>query len=173
MKLRSAVTTDARELARVHIATWKTAYRQIMPDQVLDHLCLAEFEATWNKNLARPERLNLVCEIEDSIVGFAALGPSRDHDIDSAKTGEMYALYVEPEHWGQGAGHALWERTLDELQAREYQDVIVWVLEANARARGFYEHVGFELEPGAVKAIERYGVTIPEVRYKRAVWPQI
>jgi len=139
-----------------------------MPDQVLDHLQLDEFEATWNKNLSRPERVNLVCETDEGIVGFAAVGPSRDHDTHSAKTGEMYALYVEPGHWGKGTGRALWERALDELQARGYEDVIVWVLEANARARGFYEHVGFELEPGAVKAIERYGVAVPEVRYKRA-----
>jgi GNAT superfamily N-acetyltransferase len=169
VKVRLAATTDARELARVHIATWKTAYRQIMPDQVLDQLCLDEFEATWTKSLARPERLNLVCETDDGIVGFASLGPSRDHDTYSVRTGEMYALYVEPDHWGQGAGHALWARTLDELKARGYQDVTLWVLEANTRARGFYEHVGFELEPGALKAIERYGVTIPEVRYRRTV----
>jgi GNAT superfamily N-acetyltransferase len=169
VKVRIAVPTDAQELARVHIATWKTAYREIMPDQVLDHLRLGEFEATWNKNLVRPERLNLVCEMEEGLVGFAALGPSRDHDTDSAKTGEMYALYVEPDHWGKGAGRALWERALDELQARGYRDVILWVLEANARARGFYEHVGFQLEPGTNKTIERYSVTIPEVRYKRAL----
>ena len=125
MKIRLAAPADARELARVHIATWRTAYRQIMPDQVLDHLCLDEFEATWDKNLVRPERLNLVCEMEDHIAGFAALGPSRNRDIHSAQTGEMYALYVEPEQWGKGAGRALWERTLDEFQARGYQQVIV------------------------------------------------
>jgi GNAT superfamily N-acetyltransferase len=88
------------------------------------------------------------------------------------ENGIMYALYVEPDHWGKGTGRALFERAQDELQVRGYQDVIVWVLEANARARSFYEHVGFGLESGAIKAIERYGVTISEVRYKKAVWPR-
>jgi len=81
----------------------------------------------------------------------------------------MYALYIGPAHWGKGAEHALWARTLVGLQTRGYQEVILWVLEANTRDRSFYEYVGSELEPGALKAVERYGVTIPEVRYRRMV----
>ncbi|WP_297772124.1 GNAT family N-acetyltransferase [uncultured Roseovarius sp.] len=55
----------------------------------------------------------------------------RDGDV-------LHALYVRPAHRGRGLGHAL----LTEAKA-ETDALRLWVLEANAAARTFYERQGF------------------------------
>ncbi|PVE04401.1 hypothetical protein Y717_12155 [Streptomyces scopuliridis RB72] len=71
-----------------------------------------------------------------------------------------------PERLSTGTGRAL----LDELTARAagagYQDMRLWVLAGNERARRFYAKAGFAPD-GAAEAFEVGGVSVPEVRYAR------
>jgi ribosomal protein S18 acetylase RimI-like enzyme len=101
-------------------------------------------------------------------VGFAGLGPSHDEDAGE-EAGEVYAIYVHPDHWGQGLGGALWVQAVEALRTAGYRTLTLWVLEANGRARGFYEHMGCTLDPGARKVIDRQGTQLPVVRYRLAL----
>ena len=58
--------------------------------------------------------------------------------------GELYALFVHPDHWGVGAGRALADAACADLRAAGCTTVNLWVLEANTRARRFYAKYGFE-----------------------------
>ena len=158
---------DAPALARVHVASWRAAYRGIMPDSVLDDLAVEAFEARWKQTLEQATRSTLVGEIDQQLVGFASVGPSRDVDAVPSQTGELYALYLDPQVWGRGLGYALWSAALQQALVDGFAEITLWVLEANTRARLFYERVGFRLEPGATRALEREGVVLPEVRYRR------
>jgi len=95
------------------------------------------------------------------VVGFASVGPSRDE----RGIGEVYAIYVDPEDWSQGAGGALLEHAEQRL-ARDFDEATLWVLAANARARRFYEHAGWSCD-GANKVEERLGVRSEETRYRK------
>lgn len=167
MRVRVATEVDFPALARVHVASWQAGYRGIMPDQFLDGLSVARFETTWREMMALASQTNLVCELNQEVVGFATCGPTRDFDQDPATKAELYAIYLVAAHWGKGYGHALGQRVRDELIESGYQEVTLWVLEANARARRFYEREGFTLDPGAVKEFKLEGTRLLAVRYWR------
>ena len=95
------------------------------------------------------------------VVGFASTGPSRDED----EIGELYAIYVDPQDWSTGAGRALMAAAEQRLAA-DYDAALLWVLEDNPRARGFYERAGWAPD-GVRKAEERFGVRAAEVRYRK------
>ena len=102
-----------------------------------------------------------MAEARGRVLGFASIGPSRDeHGV-----GELYAIYVDPDEWSQGAGRALIERA-EECLAEEFAEATLWVLEDNPRARRFYEAAGW-LPDGARQSVERLGVSPPELRYRK------
>ena len=110
----------------------------------------------------RPRGAVLVAERDGEVVGFANVGPAED----PAGAGELYALNVDPAHWGTGAGRALLQAAQAELARLGFGELVLWVLPANARARRFYERAGWAGD-GTERTVDALGVTVPEVRYRR------
>src|SRR5665647_2534594 len=105
--VRRAEPQDAPAVARVHVASWRQAYRGLLPQVYLDSLSVKTRTTTWAKAFSQlPDQASttLVGELEGQIVGFACVGPSRDDDTDRA-TGELWGLYLDPAPWGVGHGH--------------------------------------------------------------------
>lgn len=111
---------------------------------------------------------------QPELVGFAAYGPERAEDDDPAQPGggredqgpaELYAIYVVPPVWSTGAGRALLDGVLSLASSDGYTDISLWVLEANTRARRFYERAGFEPTGEAAVLARLDGVM--QVRYRR------
>jgi GNAT superfamily N-acetyltransferase len=100
-------------------------------------------------------------------VGFAASGPPRDEDVP-LPAAEVYAIYVLPESWRRGAGRALLEVATDQWLAQGATTLVVWVLEANAPGRAFYEALGWSPD-GARQEIDLGGFAVTEVRYRLRV----
>jgi L-amino acid N-acyltransferase YncA len=169
LTIRSAVAADAPQIARVHVASWRAAYHELLPERFLERLSADERERTWRRRIdaARVDETVLVAERAGAVVGFASAGPTRDRDADARAVGEVYAVYLVPQEWGRGAGRRLLERLVDALQDRGFAHAGLWVLESNARARGFYEHLGWRAD-GATKQ-ERFGERVTEVRYRLAL----
>jgi GNAT superfamily N-acetyltransferase len=76
------------------------------------------------------------------IAGFASFGPSRDRDTDPRVTGDVFAIYADPDAWRTGTGRALMGSAVAELARLGYADAILWVLDTNDRARRFYALAG-------------------------------
>ena len=70
-----------------------------------------------------------------ALVGFSVVGPNRDPDAPAAQ--ELFAIYTRAAWWGTGLGQRLWDAV------RPGESCSLWVLEDNARARGFYARNGF------------------------------
>ena len=140
---------------------WQSAYRHVYPAADLDALPIDPERWRSRLHVPPPGWTTMVCEHEGRVVGFASAGPSRDED----ELGELYAIYVEPEAWSTGAGRALMAAAEQRLSS-EYDAALLWVLEDNPRARGFYERGGW-VPDGVRKAEERLGVRAPEVRYRK------
>lgn len=165
MEIRSAIPADARRIAEIHVAAWKVAYRGIMPATVLDGLSIDERERRWREQL-QGERVHIRVVLDgDSIVGWASFGDCRDADVPE-KTGELYGLYLDPAWWRQGLGRELWTSVLCELTDNGHRALTVRVLEANVRARRFYEAMGCRLDPTGWKVLDRAGTTRLEMRYR-------
>jgi hypothetical protein len=49
-----------------------------------------------------------------------------------------------------------------------YRSAVLWVLPGNQWARAVYEHLGWRLDE-AERTAEVFGVTVPEVRYRRTL----
>ena len=162
--IRPASTSDIPALARIQVASWQAAYRDILPDEVLDNLSVEQFEANWRKNFSDTQRINLVLEYGRDISGFIAFGKSRDADA-TVETGEIYGLYLIPNLWGTGFGRVLWAGASQCVLSR-FSVLTLWVLQKNTRARRFYERMGLEYDE-QIKDISLYGVQLPEVRYRK------
>jgi len=74
------------------------------------------------------------------IVGFCTSGPSRGDP--GGYRGEVEAIYIHPAEQGRGHGTALVQAAMDWLAAKRLTPVLVWALEANTRAHGFYQSLG-------------------------------
>src|SRR5437867_3300062 len=144
--IRLATPDDARAIAALHVEGWRAAYRDLLPDDILDRLSVDERATGWRERLARPasrdERVFIIAgpvdgaaaAAGDGLLGFAAVGPTRDRDHGGGRVGEIYAIHLAAAIWRQGAGSRLLERAVDDLRAHGYGDVTLWVLDGNERA---------------------------------------
>jgi GNAT superfamily N-acetyltransferase len=142
--VRPAVPADAPAIAAIHVETWRVAYASIFEPGFLHRISLEERRTMWAGHLAAvpPRHHTHVAEAgTHGVVGFCACGPTRDPDVPGLA--EVYALYVEPSHWGGGTGTALMEAACLALVEDGYREAVLWVLEANGRARAFYERLGW------------------------------
>ncbi|MHA6631501.1 N-acetyltransferase family protein [Pseudonocardia sichuanensis] len=146
VELRDATLADAYALATVQTASWRAAYRGLMPDDVLAGLSVPELEQRWSDRLtAQPARTSVVVAAKErQIVGFAAVGPPVDPaDRADSTLGDLYALYLDPENWGRGIGTALHDTALDRLVTHSFTHAGLWVLDGNQRAQRFYHRHGW------------------------------
>lgn len=164
--IRNAHPEDARAIEQVRVDGWRTAYRGLLPDDLLDALVVTEERvAALTRALAEPaeHEVNLVSEQAGAVVAMARLTPCGDDDLDPATTAELRALYASPGTWSTGLGG----RLLDEGFGRLPHPLqVLWTLGGNARARAFYERRGFTAD-GATKVRDLGGPAV-EVRYRRS-----
>jgi GNAT superfamily N-acetyltransferase len=161
MEIRLARGGDATAVETIRVQAWRVAYRHILPPAELDAFPLDP--SRWRGRFETPPEgwATFVAEQDATVIGFAAIGPSRDE----RGIGELYAIYVDPGCWSRGAGRALIARAEQQL-ALAYATGTLWVLTANDRARRFYELAGW-LPDGQVKAEQIFGVDAEEVRYSK------
>lgn len=164
--IRPAVLADSEGIAHVHTASWQSAYRGLLPDAWLDALRWEDRKVRWDAILSSETRGKVFVAVsqENEILGFASIGASRDEDEEQEKVHELYAIYLQPERWGKGIGHALLNAVMSEVPETAIR-MELWVLEDNKRGRDFYERQGFRLD-GATKLAQIDGYELEEVRYR-------
>lgn len=165
IRIREAEPKDAEGIARVHVRSWQVAYRGQLSDRFLDALSVEDRLEQHRMALETPGvHRTWVAEEDGRVVGFAVTGPSQDADADE-RTGELYALYLEPDRYGRGIGKLLCDQALADLRERGFRTATLWVLETNERARRFYERQGWS--PDGLATRERVDCEMrPTVRYR-------
>ena len=139
-----------------------------MPDAYLDGLRVEVRIEMWRSHLERSDaRPLLVAVVDGVVVGFAVVGPEARPDGAGAR-GELYAMNLDPDHWGHGIGRALLRRSSAALAESGYDEAVLWVVPENTRARSLYESEGWRAD-GAVATEEVLGVTVSEIRYRRVL----
>jgi ribosomal protein S18 acetylase RimI-like enzyme len=143
--IRLANADDNENIAKVSIAGWQHAYKELFPDELLDNLKWEQRVEGRNNFFADINRISLVCELDQKIVGFCDFGPARLVETVSnidATFGEIYAIYVLPQYQKQGIGKSLFIAAIDSLQKQTYKSVAVWTLVTNKPAIEFYMMCG-------------------------------
>jgi len=138
--VRPGEVADAAAIARVHVASWRSTYGGLLPDDFLDSLHEARYEDRWRRSLADETTRVYVAEDGHEVVAFASCG--RERAGEDGYTGELYAIYVLREMQGRGHGKSLVRAVSAGLREMDLHDMIVWVLRDNAPARKFYERLG-------------------------------
>jgi GNAT superfamily N-acetyltransferase len=164
MKTREATTSDALAIAEVHVASWQTAYKHLLPAEWLASMSIVDRRAKWEEIIYLRQSEVLVAVHNGKVIGFAFSGPSRDHDA-ALNTHELFALYVHPDAWSGRYGWSLWQSVRQSAERQDAQRCTLWAIVGNDRGVKFYERVGFGLEPGSRQNFEIAGVPLQEDRY--------
>lgn len=141
--IRPATVEDAIALGALHVRTWRAAYQGIVPDTVLNRMSETQRQAHFEQAIATQQEETYVLEKGSEIVGFLTLGAARDADLAPHSTGEIWGIYISPNHWRQGLGSRLVSYAEQLLRDRAYDQAVLWVLAENQTARVFYEAWGF------------------------------
>ncbi len=164
--MRTARPGDVPEIARIQVETWRTAYRQFVPESVLAALDVGAAAEAWEAAVAAPPSPAhhvLVATEGSTTVGFTAVGPSEEED---AAPGEavVAVLLVEP-RWGRrGHGSRLLAAAVDHLRSDGTTRLVAWVPDGDRASAAFYESANWERD-GTARTLEADGGTVREVRW--------
>jgi GNAT superfamily N-acetyltransferase len=143
MSIREATHSDVPAISRVHVDTWKTTYRGIVPDEHLANLSYERRANGWYQILNRAsEDGNFTYIAEDEsgeIVGFANGGVERTGD--PVYRGELTAIYIRQSYQGKGIGRGLVRIVAERLGQLGINSMLVWVLIDNPACQ-FYAALG-------------------------------
>ena len=167
-EVRPATLRDAKARSHDHAASARAAIAGHLPEADLRALAPATREAKWREAIEFNEPQVQVAVLDGTVVGFVGFDRSRDAKTPST-TGEIWAIYVLPEHWDKGVGVALWDAARDGLEEEGCTVVTVWVPLRNDRAMRFHELAGFKREMKTAKTTAIGSVKIEEIRLKRNV----
>lgn len=166
-EIRAATHEDRDAIAQVHVRSWQVGYRGLMPDEYLDQLRPEDRSSRYTFGadpFTGPHWL--VATHEDTVLGFAQCGRSRDEDTPGH--GEVFALYVDPDVWGRGVGRALLASAESTLHRMHCRAANLWVLVGNARTIRFYEHSGWTPD-GRARTEEVWGLHVESARFQRTL----
>lgn len=159
---RLAEPKDADGLALVHHLAIAETFREVVPAYVNDR-SLDYCKNAWRERMAKLSCLTNVLLQGEEIVGFVSAAKSADADADSTM-GEVDRIYLHPSVWGHGHGVMLMRWCEEELVRQGFNVATLWVFEVNARARRFYERLGYEFD-GRTK--REYGTSL--LRYRKVI----
>jgi L-amino acid N-acyltransferase YncA len=163
-RIRRAASADGAEIARIHVEAWRDAYAALLPTEYLARMDARIEAARWTRNAGINRRTDntLVADAEGEVVGYAIVGPARGRTV--APSGEVYALYVETDWREHGVGRGLVEAAFDAFRERDLKHAVIWCLEGNFAARGFYQRCGGTLI-GEIRLEHVGGMALPVIGY--------
>lgn len=173
--VRPARASDAAEIARIQLATWRVAYRRILPSRVLDRLDEDWMAQRWLTAIETPptDRHRVLVAVEQAdqayLVGFAAIGPADEaalapgEDALPDTVAAVTDLLVEP-RWGRrGHGSRLLAASVDLWRADGFATALAWAYQGDAATRRFLTSAGWRPD-GATRALDVDDQLIPQLR---------
>lgn len=166
--VRPATLRDAKQIAELHNATVREAFKTITIDAPIPVTPLDKRQAYWREAIEFSEPQVQVALDDDKIVGFVGFDRSRDKGTPPTM-GEVWAIYVAQSHWSKGVGLALWDAAREGLQDEGCTHVSIWLPIANDRAMRFFELAGLKRELPSAKTVAFGAAKVEEIRLKRAL----
>lgn len=155
--MRAASPEDAVALATIFLRCWRSAYRGVVADEIIDGLTARGVAAWWRRLVKDAASHVVVAERDGGVLGMARFGSDPDDEL----RGHLYSLYVDPAASGTGIGHTLLEHATAHLSAAGHKSATLWVFAANERGIRFYRSAGWEPD-GAERVEPEWGA--PELR---------
>ena len=137
LKIRPAQKKDAEKLATINVIGWKTTYRGLIPDEVLNDLSVTEKRIENFANTISNSPIFLVAENESGIIGYLNGGKPRIKDFPYPY--EIYGFYIHPDYQRKGVGTALINAFKERIKKKPF---CVCLLKGNEKALKFYQKMG-------------------------------
>lgn len=141
MRIREANMKDAHGIAIVHVDSWNTTYKDIVPNEFLKNRTYEGQEERWKRRLSNSQSSEFILVAENNngeIVGFtSASNKNEDSKFDSV----LSTIYIFKKYQKQGIGKLLVSSVVSKLKELNAKRLIVWVFAENP-SRGFYEKLG-------------------------------
>jgi ribosomal protein S18 acetylase RimI-like enzyme len=151
--LRPARPEDAAAIGRVFDAAVRAGWTYL-GELATEPIFTA---ADWDQLVADhgpPNVLLVAVDEADTVIGYTAVHP---------KDGEMFLLFVHPEHAGRGVGRTLLAAAHDALRATGCSEAYLFVHELNERALAVYRAAGY-LPDGSDRVSDFRSTRVREVR---------
>ena len=164
--VHTATANDVPEIIRIHRETWRLAYAQLLPEDVLSTL---DTDEAWS--LAVQSGAVLVATEGEWTVGFVVASKAPEEEVakadgslpDDAATTALLHVLTEP-RWGRrGHGTRLVAEACRQLANAGATRGIAWIPEADKASRNFYERLGWTGD-GTVRTLDAGGRPLREVR---------
>ncbi|WP_435362113.1 GNAT family N-acetyltransferase [Haloarchaeobius sp. DFWS5] len=158
--IRNAVPGDTAEILAVQERGWNAAYGDFLEQQTIERAMVAWGDPETTKiAVARDEGAYFVAELDDEIVGYLS-GTKADEDGVSI----LDAIYVDPDHWGDGVGTALLE-AFESTCVEWGRPVLEFhVLAENDVGRSFYRKHGYNVTETRESGL--FGQTVTEFVFR-------
>lgn len=167
LNIRLATPDDAPAIARVHIISWRAAYQGILPEERLNGLDYVHVTASFRKSISFGAEDIYLAEKSGDVVGFLAFSGGHNTDVDQVTVTGICAIYLTPEHWRKGIGRRLYQKCENDLKSVCCNRVTLWIFTDNARARRFYEAMGFTTDGEAL--VLNMGASVKAVHYRKDI----
>jgi GNAT superfamily N-acetyltransferase len=144
--VRLAHAADAEAIARVQAAAWSVSYRDLLPADVTRRFDEEGARVAWTTAITAPPSSKhrvLVALSESDVVGFAAMAPGSDDDLDPATDAELLALHIDPSSLRHGHGSRLMHAVADYGRDDGFARLVMWAFAADDALRGFLHAAGW------------------------------
>ncbi|MDD1780364.1 GNAT family N-acetyltransferase [Enterovibrio sp. ZSDZ35] len=163
INLRKAVDTDAQEIAKIHVSSWKSAFDGLMPADYINGFTVSSRLDEWQKAIRNNTETVVVAERSNKVVGFMSyFVPTENPD-----TIELSKLYLCPSVYGQRLGSSFLTHLEQESQTLRTTMIKLYVLDNNEAAIQFYSKNGFEFADGFMSEEFEGSVIIDLLMVKR------
>jgi GNAT superfamily N-acetyltransferase len=151
--VRRARLVDVENLAQVQFDSWPLTPG--LSEAARSALDLADTTRSWERAVVAPPspRHSVWVALDDEqVVGFAALAPADDPDLDYSSTTEVIAFAVDPKARRQGHGSRLLHALVAEMRDEGQLVAVAWVNAQDDLMRSFLESSGWAPD-GAFRAL--------------------
>ena len=144
IKIRNVTENDLESVVDINIRGWKLAYKGIIDDGFLNNL--NREDKLEKRKQDYKEGGFIVATVDEKVVGFCRYADEYDFSSEFSDVDcEIKALYVDMDLKNQGIGKALFNYVFKEFKNKNKKNMIIWCLEDNKKAIGFYKRMGGEI----------------------------
>ncbi|OOR22085.1 GNAT family N-acetyltransferase [Bacillus cereus] len=159
--IRRATKDDIAGIVKVHVESWKTTYKGIFANEILENVTFEQRKKQWENIFQKEDSLQyrFIAEmLTGEIIGFIDGGTERmgTYNCDM----ELYAIYILQDYQGLKVGKRLFQALLSECINNNMESLLVWVV-SNNPSKKFYEK--YNPEKIDTKLLER--LNVEEIAY--------
>ena len=140
--IRNVRQGDELDLAYIQTESWKAAFKDILPAEILQTSTKLNSATAMYKQLLDENVGNgYILEVDSHPHCIAWWDEARDSDMPDYA--ELICIHSLQGNWRKGFGTQMMSRVMSDMRAAGYEKIMLWVFTNNIRARKFYESFGF------------------------------